>query len=407
MPLQPLLNRDVAHGCLEAAEVSALVLSDPTNIYQATGFWPQTVAMGQAGAAFAIVPADTHACVTLITSQFIHYLHDVEAPVEGGALDIRLFTAPDGLEGDAAPPIFLSAPPGGRPDTLDALSQETTRATLQRHRPYPDAASALRDVLAGTHGTIATDSPMIDAILGERLAYRPAAPFLRRIRMIKSPREIELMRHAAQNNADAARAAIQQMGAGSTYEDMRLAFFAETGKRGGIPLFISTDSMTMRKRDGVLREGRSFQIDAVSHYAGYHGDYGRTVFVGEPDPVVMHMVEAAQCANDAIAQALKPGLRYSDVRRIGQEAVARAGYEIAIPCAAHSVGLFHTDEAYADDSLHFRKDDHLIEANMVLSVDCPVLHLDATGNVHLEDLWLVTEDGCEPLNRRDEPFIRI
>lgn len=406
-PLQPLMNRPVAQRVLTQHGVDALVLGEPTNIYQATGFWPQLVAMGQAGVAFAIVPVDASAPVTLISSQFIHYLHDVGAPPAGSPVDIVLYTAPDGLDGDAAPPMFLSMPPGGRPDALDHFAQEATLDVLERHPAHPDASAALRAATQGLSGRIATDSPIIAAMLGERLAYTPAAPLLRTIRMIKSPAEIALMRIAAQNNADAAIAAIQSVSPGDTYEALRIAFYTETGKRGGIPLFLSTDSMTIRKRDGLIREGRSFQIDAVSHYAGYHGDYGRTVFVGEPDPVILRMVEAAQVANDAVANALRPGLRYSDVRRIGQEAVARAGYDIAIPCSPHSVGLYHTDEAYAGDALHFRKDDHLIEKDMILSVDCPVLHLDAGGNVHLEDLWLITENGCEALNLRGSPYLTI
>ncbi|KPF90780.1 hypothetical protein IP81_14055 [Novosphingobium sp. AAP83] len=405
--LQPLINRTVAERVLSAMGVSALVLTDKTSIYQATGYWPQSVAMGQDGAAFAIVPANKNSSVTLITSQFLHYLHDLEAPAPGGPLDILLYTAPHGLEGGATPPIFLPHAQGGTPDPMDHLTRDTTLEVLDRNGTFPNAAAALNHAVAAITGTLATESTLVAGILNGRSVFCPAEPLLRRIRMIKSPFEIALMRHAAHNNAEAARTAIMSMKAGDTYQDMARAFFAETGRRGGVPMFLSTDSTTMRNRDGVIHDGRSFQIDAVSHYAGYHGDFGRTVFVGEPDPIIRRMVDAARCANDAIGVALRPGLKYSDVRRIGQEAVASAGYDMVIPCAAHSVGLFHTDEAYDGDSLHFKKADHTIEKDMVLSIDCPVLHLDAAGNVHLEDLWLITDSGCEPLNDRADPFLRI
>lgn len=405
--LAPLINRAVAESVMSEHGISALVLADPTNIYHATGFLPQMVLMGQSGAAFAVVPASAEEPVILITSQFIHYLHDVEDPAEGGPLDIFLYTAPDGLEGDAAAPVFLDEPPGGRPDLLDRLSRTATLGVLSRRPAFRNAATALSAAVAPHGANLAVDTLNAAAGVGLTGACTPAEPLLRRIRMIKSAAEIALMRHAAASNAEAARAAILSMQAGSTYEELRLAFFAETGRRGGVPLFLSTDSMAMRRRDGIIRDGRSFQIDAVSHYAGYHGDFGRTVFVGAPDPIVMRMIEAAVCANDAIARELRPGLLYSDVRRIGQGAVARAGYDVSVACATHSVGLFHTDEAFKGNALNFDKDDHRIEVDMVISVDCPVLHLDATGNVHLEDLWLITEDGCEPLNDRREPFLHI
>ena len=405
--LQPLINRTEAERVLGARDVAAMVLTEPVSIYQATGYMPLTVAMGQAGAAFAIVPAQASDPVILIASQFLHYLHDLEAPDAGGPIDVLLYTAPAGLEGEAAPPIFLPQVAGGRADPLDHLTRDTTLEVLARRPAFTDAASALREAVSGISGRLAAESTLVAAIVGEARGCIPAQPLLRWIRMIKSPLEIALMRLAAQSNAEAARTAIQSMTPANTLEDMRNAFFAETGRRGGIPMFLSNDSTTMRYRDGRIYEGRSFQIDAVSTYAGYHGDFGRTVFVGEPDPVIMRMVDAARTANDAIGAALRPGLRYSDVRRIGQEAVAKAGDDIAVACGAHSVGLFHTDEAYEGDSLHFRKADHLIAKDMVLSIDCPVLHLDAAGNVHLEDLWLITENGCEPLNLRGDPFIRI
>ncbi|AXB79576.1 Xaa-Pro peptidase family protein [Novosphingobium sp. P6W] len=404
--LAPLMNRSEAEQVLSACGVSALILSDPVNIYHATGFWPQMVTMGQSGTVFAVVPAAIGEPVVLITSQFIHYLHDVDDVPREDPVRILLYTAPDGLEG-AAPPIFLNEAFGGRPDPMDAVSRTSTLRVLSRRPAYPTAASALKAAAAPFAGSIAVDTLNAAAALDLDGQLRPAEPLLRQIRMIKSSAEIALMRRAASSNADAAKEAILSMRAGKSYEDLRLAFFEATGRRGGIPLFMSTDSMAMRRRDGILHEGRSFQIDAVSSYAGYYGDFGRTVFVGEPDPMIIRMVEAATCANDAISRALRPGLRYSDVRHIGHEAVKQAGYDVAIACGTHSVGLYHTDEAFQAGSLNFAKDDHVIRKDMVVSVDCPVLHLDAGGNVHLEDLWLITEDGCEPLNERGEAFFQI
>ena len=409
MPI-PLIDRDRAQRVLDDFGVSAMILADPTNVYYATGFWPQTVAMGQTGVSIAVVPRDRTAPVVLVTSQFMHYLYDLEDMPATSPLQIALYTAPAGLEGDtAAAPIFFASASDGTPDPFDRITRDSTERQLAAHPAYPDVKRALRAVLgdASIDGLVAVDSAIPQSFFGDDFAYRPADPLLRRIRMVKTPAEILLMRHAAQNNAQAARTAVQSMAVGRSFDDLRRAFFAETGARGGVPLFISTDSMPVRQRDGIIRAGRSFQIDAVSHYAGYHGDYGRTVFVGKPDPAVRRALDAAITANEAVAKALKPGLRYSEITRIGREAVAKAGLDVLIACSAHSVGLFHTDEAFRDDSLNFAQADHVLDANMVISVDCPALQADASGNVHLEDLWLITEDGCEPLNERDAPFIQI
>jgi Xaa-Pro aminopeptidase len=305
----------------------------------------------------------------------------------------------------AAPAFFYSQAPGGSADLFERGASEDTRRQLADIPAAPSAVAALHAVLAD--GMLAVDGLVAGAMLPAGRASIPAEPLLRRIRMVKSPAEIMLMRRAARENEQAARVAVASVRAGDSYEDLRRAFFAETGRRGGIPLFLAIDSAAAERRDGVIREGRAFQIDAVAHYARYHGDFGRTIFVGDADPLLERAVGAAHCANEAVAAALRPGLLYSDVMRIGREAMLAAGYDAPVPSAPHSVGLWHTDEAFEGDALTFAKADHRIEKDMVLSIDCPVLLTDIGGTVHLEDLWLVTENGCEPLNDTADPVLRI
>lgn len=406
----PLMNRHRAQQVMSAADVAALVLTDPTNIYHATGFWPQTVAMGQLGTALAVVPADETRPAILITSQFIHYFFDMDNVDPDGPLRIFLYTAPGSEpEGAAAPPTFFRSAPGGAPDPFERATRATTIDLLEITPAFSGQRAALGDALAdiARGAPVAVDGALPQSLLGDLYAWRSAEPLLRRIRMIKSAHEISLMRIAARENAEAARASVFSMREGDSYEALRRAFFAETGARGGVPLFLSVDNIAYRQRDGLIREGRAFQIDAVSHYAGYHGDYGRTVCVGEPGQALKDAMEAAQHANAAVRAMLRPGIRYSDVMAAGRGAIAAAGFDMATPSTPHSVGLFHTDEAFEGDALHFVKADHLIEKDMVLSVDCPIMQTDMGGTVHLEDLWLITADGCEPLNDTADPLIRI
>lgn len=404
----PLINRDRAETVMLAFGVSALVLADPTNIYQATGFWPQTLVMGHQGSSIAIVPADRNLPVTLVTAQFLHYFFDLDDVPPDSPLEILLYTAPADEDGEnAMPPMFFRSAKEGEVDPFERASRVTTTAQLERIPAFAGAAQALRAAIAGLGASFATDNIVANTLLGNAGQTLPAGPLLRRIRMIKSIHEIGLMRIAAHYNCEAASAAIRSVGPGDTYVDLQNAFFAETGRRGGKPVFMSTDHVPYRQRHKILTEGRAFSIDAVASYSGYHGDYGRTVLVGTPSPILMRAVEAAILCNEAVARNLGPGLRYSDVSRIGQEAIAVAGYDIMTPSSPHSVGLFHTDEAFKDDALVFAKDDHLIEEGMVLSVDCPMLQTDMGGTVHLEDLWLITADGCEPLNDTAHPYFTL
>lgn len=403
----PLINRARAQTVMQHFGVSALVLADPTNIYYATGFWPQTLVMGHLGSSLAVVPADPSQPVTLVTAQFLHYFFDLDDVPPASPLQIALYTSPGDDGENAAPPTFFRSAEGGAPDPYERATRATTLAQLEARPAFPSAATALRSVVAGLGDSFAIDDITAAAILGETARQQPAGPLLRRIRMIKTGYEIGLMRAAAQNNCDAFRAALGSVGVGDRYTDLQKAFFAETGRRGGKPVFLSVDHTAFRQREGIITEGRAFSIDAVGSYAGYHGDYGRTVVVGTPRPELRRAIDAAILCNETVAERLGPGLRYSDVMAIGKDALAKAGYDITTTSAPHSVGLFHTDEAFKNDAMTFDKADLLIEEDMVLSIDCPMLQTDMGGTVHLEDLWLITADGCEPLNDTSNPFYQL
>jgi Xaa-Pro aminopeptidase len=403
----PLINRDRAETVMQHFGVAAMVLAEPVNVYYATGFAPITLDMGHIGSSIAVVPADKTKPVTLITAQFLHYFFNLDDTPPGCPLLIKLYTAPDQDSENAAPPTFHSPAKDGAPDLYERATRATTLAQLEAHPAFPSAQAGLRAVLADLGGVVASDSLAAGSLLEGEGPHPNAEPMLRRIRMIKSHYEIDLMRVAAQSNCEAARAAIESVKVGDLYTDLQKAFFAETGKRGGKPVFMSTDYTAFRQREKVITDGRAFSIDAVASYAGYHGDYGRTIFVGKPTDVLRRAVDAAILCNETVSKALRPGLHFSDIMRIGRDAIAKAGHEIPTPSSPHSVGLFHTDEAFKDDALTFAKDDHLIEENMVLSVDCPMLQTDMGGSVHLEDLWLITADGCEPLNDTSHPYYQI
>lgn len=402
----PLIHRVRAEQVMQQFGVSALILADPVNIYYATGFWPQTLVMGHVGSSLAVIPADRSKPVTLITAQFLHYFFDLDDVPAGSPLRILLYTAPDQDSENALPPMFFRSA-GGAPDPYERATRESTTAHLETHPAFATSTQALRAALDGIEGSYATDNVVGGTVLGGGARHASAGPLLRRIRMIKSVHEIALMRHAAQQNCEAATIAIRSMQPGDRYTDLQNAFFGETGRRGGKPVFLSVDHAAYRQRDGLITEGRAFSIDAVASYAGYHGDYGRTILVGTPQPQLLRAVDAAMLCNAAVAKALRPGLYYSDITRIGRDAIRQAGHDIFTPSAPHSVGLVHTDEAFLDDGLLFAKADHLIEENMILSIDCPMLQTDMGGTVHLEDLWLVTTDGCEPLNDTANPYFQL
>ena len=115
---------------------------------------------------------------------------------------------------------------------------------------------------------------------------------LRKIKIIKSKREIELMRISAQTNADSTISAIKQLRNGATHQDLKALFFSECSKRGNVPSLLQIDTVNSEVYNKELKDGDSFAIDAVSHGFHYNGDFGRTVFMGEPTKSMKKATEA-------------------------------------------------------------------------------------------------------------------
>jgi Xaa-Pro aminopeptidase len=252
------------------------------------------------------------------------------------------------------------------------------------------------------------DHPVIAATLADaapKAQQTDADDALRRIRLIKSPIEIALMRQAAQGNVDAALEAITRVRAGGSYRQLRAEFFAAAARRGMRGVFMVVDRTSDESFDAELRDGQAFLIDCVSEYEGYHGDYGRTVFLGDPNPAMRRVTTAIGKAWDTVREELKPGIKFSDIRETGQAALRRAGVNYRVPFNPHSVGLYHTDHVGSGVSPSLG--DLVLEPGMILSIDCPLIEAGVGGSCHLEDLMLITKDGSEPINDIGQQVIQL
>lgn len=148
-------------------------------------------------------------------------------------------------------------------------------------------------------------------------------------------------------------------------------------------------------------------IDAVSHTNNYHGDFGRTIVVGEPTAELHRRSRVIEIAWNAVMDILRPGVRYSQIRKVATDAADRSGLgTFDFRVTPHSVGLQHTDEPMRFDSPVPSKDDLVLEENMTITVDFPMVS-PGWGSCHLEDLVVITGDGVEPLNDRGQNVIVV
>jgi Xaa-Pro aminopeptidase len=416
---QAPINPARAYQVMEQEDLQGIVVGDPLNVFHFTGYWPQIAhtKAGQPPTTFAILARDPKLGRALVTSKFIYY-YTVGDSGFRQPFEPYLYYQP-GDEGEIPPDAKLMATGefadrGMAPLTAVEIRRRSHLSAATDRRPIDrDAGGALvaamRD-LGLWRGRIGFDHQVIAAVCdhhdhpGRTIQ---ADNILRKIRLIKSPLEIELMRRASWANVAAVQAAAKAIRAGMTYQELRAVYFQQAVARGNLPVFMTIDRVSAPLADATIADGDAFFIDGVSHYRHYHGDYARTVFVGEPTGAMRRAAEAVAFGWGAVREALKPGLRYSEIYALGQAATRKAGYDFAISFGPHSVGLSHTDEPCREQGGFYIKDDIVLQENMILSVDCPILDTGLGGSAHIEDLMLITGDGAEPLHALGAPVIVV
>ena len=417
----PLFNRERAEKVLRQESLAGLIVAEPVNVFHFTGYWPQLGKMGFPASSLALLSADPNKPVALVIPQFLYYLVYADANFEGG-VEPYVYThravnptaVLDDIREPGAGDLGIYSDKAQAPmDAVEISRRAAVEAVVARNGLSAEREWAMvkaARALDMEKGRIGVDHMAVMAML----EYSPLKATavagentLRKIRLVKSPREIELMRLASQANADAALAAAGTVREGATTQELRASFFSEAASRGNAGVFMSIDRMISEVVDFELGEGSAFFIDCVSHGWHYHGDFARTIFLGEPANAMRDATRAMHIGWEAIREKLRPGLRYSEIPPIGQKAVRAAGLDFDIPFSPHSVGLTHTDEPGQDGRPYWLKDDITLEPGMIISVDCPVMNTGIGGSAHMEDLSLITADGAEPVHTITDPVIIV
>ena len=396
---EALVNVERAQSVMAQYNLDAFIVTQPTNVFYLGNHWPNLDRMGFRHSVFVIYPRDPKRPVALVMSGFLHYYRyadDVELPNH----IVFPYTTAE-ADGTAAP------------TRMHRILDESLLSSRERHRrktsasaepPSPSADVALQRALQHlglTGARLAIDDPAIERLLQQRSfagSTTPAEDALRRIRLAKSPAEIRLMRIAAQHNVDAAMAMVATVRTAGSTGALRNRFFAEAAARGNQAVFIVIDGSSSEIADAPIREGMAFSIDCVSSFLHYHGDFARTIFVGEPHALMRRGTAAIFTAWQEVRSQLRPGMRFLDVQRIGRESMKKQGADFSVNFTPHSVGLWHSDHPQPSVAEGRSVEGLVLEKNMVLSVDCPILDTGMGGTCHLEDLVLIGEDGATPIH---------
>lgn len=145
--------------------------------------------------------------------------------------------------------------------------------------------------------------------------------------------------------------------------------------------------------DTVLKEGDCVLFDVGCLKDGYCADMTRTFYYKSVSEEHRFIYDTVRKANEAAEAIIKPGVQLCDVDATARNLIAEAGYG---PNFTHRLGHFIGLDVHEFGDVSSVSP--LVAApGMVFSIE-PGIYLVGNTGVRIEDLVLVTEDGCEILN---------
>ncbi|WP_066459135.1 M24 family metallopeptidase [Anaerotruncus rubiinfantis] len=257
-------------------------------------------------------------------------------------------------------------------------------------------------------GTVAIDKNWTARFLLQLIERRPRVRYLHdctileELRMVKDLREIEALRQASRIS-DKVLAALHDritdgMAERDVYRISQDLYTCEGGTNGGAMVQFGKNSADPHSMSGptVVQPGDSIVIDTGVNYRRYRSDMTRTVFFRGVPPELEKAYGIVLAANRAGVAAVRPGAPLHTVDDAARGLITEAGYGPRfIHRTGHSIGLDMHEPPDVSAGTPV-----VMQPGMVFSVE-PGIYLPGLGGVRIEDLVLVTEDGCEVLNRLD------
>ena len=141
-----------------------------------------------------------------------------------------------------------------------------------------------------------------------------------------------------------------------------------------------------------IRAGDHVLLTLAPRYEGYHGAIARVAAVGAIDPEIERAMAVAIAAQERTREALRPGATGAEIDGIARDACREADLEQHFAYSGvHSVGV-----AEFEPPILTSWSRETLRPGMVFSIDIPIFFAN-WGGLRVEDGFLVTEGGTEPL----------
>lgn len=363
-------------AAMAVADLDVVILTEETNVRWLTGYWVCIMHDGWSPTA-AVVPRAANREPRLLMG--------AEATGEplSRITDIRYWEG--GLDPDLAA------------DKADVLANTLRELDAGRGRIGLELGNGMR---------FAMDQNDIDTLRGSLAdaEFVDASDMLWRLRSIKSGAEIAKIREAARITCDSFRELFRLLRVGVTAHELAQyvqGYWFEHGATGVSHVMIGFGRHAVRyahcyPKRVPLQCGEIASIDLGCCVDGYRADVFRLACVGNPDPEEARVADVIRRANRAMVARIRPGVPLGDIYTAAAGLFEKEGLLHLLPSSVlgHGVGLGLHEWPF------IRRDSgEPVKPGMVLAVEpWTVDYSDRSFGFNVEDMAVVTDDGCEELS---------
>ena len=240
--------------------------------------------------------------------------------------------------------------------------------------------------------------------------WEGVSPLICSIRKIKDETEVAAITRAAEIADRAFSLLLPNIKPGKTEQELALELEFTMRKMGASGLSFDTifaSGVRSAMPHGVASDkkieyGDFVTVDFGCVFHGYCSDMTRTVVVGKANEKQKEIYDIVLSAQTAALAAIRPGAVCKDIDAIARGIITDAGYGAKFGHGlGHSLGLdIHELPSFSP------RCEETLAAGMLMT-DEPGIYIEGFGGVRIEDLVLVTEDGCQILSHTTKELIEL
>lgn len=249
---------------------------------------------------------------------------------------------------------------------------------------------------------------MINAL--PEIEFLPMGDLLGNLRLSKSAEEIDNIRIASKIVDEVVEEVRKNARPGMTEIEIAAMMEFEMRKRGSEGPSFETivgsgpNSALPHYNAGERRvnTGEFIVLDFGAIYKGYCSDTTRTLCMGKPTDKMREVYNVVKEAQEIGVRTVKPGIRAKKVDAAVRKYISDKGYgEYFTHRTGHGLGLEVHEEPYISGI-----SESILKPGMVFSIE-PGIYIEGEFGVRIEDIVVVTEDGCERLNNYKRELTEI